>query len=56
MRAERVKVFAGHVKRFTSMKNWVTSSVSQIYVHENYLMDKVYNDIALLKVSVNTLV
>jgi uncharacterized protein with PIN domain len=29
--------------------------VSEIYVHEDYLQDIIYNDVALLKVSVNTL-
>jgi len=30
--------------------------VSVIYVHEDYLQDIIYNDVALLKVNVNNLV
>jgi len=29
--------------------------VSEVHVHEDFMADKIYNDVALLKVSVNTL-
>jgi hypothetical protein len=50
-----VEVRAGHINRSISRNDWIISSVSEIYSHEDYLPDKIYNDIAVLKVSVNTL-
>jgi hypothetical protein len=42
---------AGNINRRTR-KNWIHSSVSEVYVHEDYLPEEpYYNDIALLKVS-----
>jgi hypothetical protein len=45
-----VEVWAGHINRSVSKNNWILASVSDIHVHENYLPDKVYNDVAILKV------
>jgi secreted trypsin-like serine protease len=55
MSADRIDVWAGQVDRTISKRKWTISSVSEIYVHEDYLTDKIYNDIAVLKVSINTL-
>jgi hypothetical protein len=46
-------LFAGHINRSISKAHWIRSTVSDIYMHEEYLEDKIYNDIALLKVGIN---
>jgi hypothetical protein len=53
--ADRLEVLAGQTDRRASRDNWIVSSVSEIYLHEDYLRDIIYNDIALLRVSVSIL-
>ena len=53
--ADRVEVLAGQIDINISKEQWIHSSVSKIYVHEHYSMGNVYNDIALLEVSTDTL-
>ena len=51
IRTVNIKVQAGNIDRRTE-ENWIHSSVSEVYVHEDYFPKKpYYNDIALLKVS-----
>lgn len=51
IRADGVEVLAGQVDRRVIKENWIILSVSDVYVHEEYLPDKVYNDVAVLKAS-----
>jgi secreted trypsin-like serine protease len=47
--ADKLEVWAGNIKRLRSRDRWLISSVSEVHVHEDYLDDKIYNDVALLK-------
>jgi len=47
--ANNLDVLAGHINRSISRDQWIRSTVSEVHVHEDYLTDKIYNDIALLK-------
>jgi hypothetical protein len=51
IRAANIKIQAGNIDLRTE-ENWTHSSVSEVYVHEDYFhKEPYYNDIALLKVS-----
>jgi secreted trypsin-like serine protease len=50
-----IEVLTGNIKRSIPSDEWIRSQVSQVYVHESYMPDEVYNDVAVLKVRKNYL-
>lgn len=48
---ERLEICAGHIDRSISKANWIRRTASEIYIHEEYLEDKIYNDIAIIKLT-----
>lgn len=48
-KASGIEVLAGNINRSVSRGQWIQSRVSEVYVHESYMPDKNYNDVAVLK-------